>query len=78
MENYSNLTEITQLAINNLQENGIFVLEDFLDSKVCNVLSKNIIETIEKELDIVAGYEDKLNILKKYFSGTKDKEVLSG
>ena len=38
----------------------------------------DIIETIEKELDIVAGYEDKLNVLKKYFSETKDKEVLSG
>tara|TARA_R100001377_G_scaffold84919_1_gene69616 strand:- start:1587 stop:1814 length:228 start_codon:yes stop_codon:yes gene_type:complete len=35
------------------------------------------VETIEKELDIVAGYEDKLNVLKKYF-GNGDKEVING
>ena len=27
----------------------------------------NITETIEKELDIIAGYEDKIAVLKKYF-----------
>ena len=35
------------------------------------------IETIEKELSIIAEYEDKLNVLEKYF-GTKKKEVLNG
>ena len=35
------------------------------------------IETIEKELGIIAEYEDKLNVLEKYF-GTKKKEVLNG
>tara|TARA_B100001996_G_C18536611_1_gene545213 strand:- start:538 stop:780 length:243 start_codon:yes stop_codon:yes gene_type:complete len=40
----------------------------------------NITETIEKELDIISGYEDKLNVLKKYFLGKsyKKKEVLNG
>ena len=27
----------------------------------------NITETIEKELDIIAGYEDKIDVIKKYF-----------
>jgi hypothetical protein len=27
----------------------------------------DVIETIEKELDIIAKYDDQLNILKKYF-----------
>ena len=37
----------------------------------------NHIETIEKELGIVAEYEDKLAVLNKYFGG-KDKEVING
>ena len=35
------------------------------------------LETIEKELSIIAEYEDKLEVLKKYF-GNGDKEVLNG
>ena len=40
----------------------------------------NITETIEQELEIIAGYEDKLNTLNKYFtdSSYKKKEVLNG
>mgnify|MGYP001593564600 FL=1 len=42
----------------------------------------NIIETIEKELEIIAEYDDKLKVLIKYFtdrSFTKDKKkVLNG
>ena len=40
----------------------------------------NITETIEKELEVIAGYEDKLKVLKKYFtdSNSKKKEVLNG
>ena len=37
----------------------------------------NHIETIEKELEIIAEYEDKLNVLKKYFR-ENEKEVLNG
>ena len=35
------------------------------------------IQTIEKELGVVAEYEDKLAVLNKYFGG-KDKEVING
>jgi len=38
----------------------------------------NITETVEQELDIIAGYEDKLSVLKKYFTDSKKKEVLNG
>ena len=40
----------------------------------------NIIETVEQELDIIAGFEDKLSVLKKYFTDKthKKKEVLNG
>mgnify|MGYP003152383846 CR=1 FL=1 len=37
-----------------------------------------VVETVEKELDIIAEYEDKLSVLKKYFVGAKKKEVLNG
>ena len=36
------------------------------------------IETIEKELDVISSYEDKLNVLIKYFDETNNKEVLNG
>tara|TARA_B100000780_G_scaffold270776_1_gene230962 strand:+ start:661 stop:888 length:228 start_codon:yes stop_codon:yes gene_type:complete len=35
------------------------------------------VETIEKELGVIAEYEDKLQVLRKYF-GTNEKEVLNG
>ena len=35
------------------------------------------IETIEKELGIIAEFEDKLNVLEKYFGNGK-KEVING
>tara|TARA_Y100000593_G_C4043960_1_gene206523 strand:- start:49 stop:288 length:240 start_codon:yes stop_codon:yes gene_type:complete len=38
----------------------------------------NITQTVEQELDIIAGYEDKLSVLKKYFTDSKKKEVLNG
>jgi len=40
----------------------------------------NIIDTVEKELEIIAGFEDKLSVLKKYFTDRnyKKKEVLNG
>ena len=37
------------------------------------------VETVEKELDIIASYEDKLNVLIKYFDeGENNKEVING
>ena len=36
-----------------------------------------IVSDGDKELEIIANYEDKLNVLKKYF-GENEKEVLNG
>ena len=40
----------------------------------------DIMETIEKELEIIAEYDDKLEVLDKYFFNqyVNDKEVLNG
>ena len=38
----------------------------------------NVTETIEQELEIIAGFEDKLSVLKKYFTDSKKKGVLNG
>ena len=42
----------------------------------------NITETIEKELEIIASYEDKLSVLLKYFTDSSykktKKKVLNG
>ena len=47
------------------------------DSSVGVAEHADHIETIEKELEIIAEYEDKLNVLEKYF-GENEKEVLNG
>ena len=40
----------------------------------------DIMETIEKELEIIAEYDDKLEVLKKYFplKNSGSKEVING
>ena len=37
----------------------------------------DVMEEIEKELDQMANYDDKLEMLNKYFSESKDKEILN-
>ena len=49
-------------------------IENLLDNHVALAEHPDIIETIEKGLDIVSSYEDKLNVLNKYFS--KDSKGL--
>ena len=55
-------------------------LENLLENHVALAEHPDIIDTIEKELDVVADYEDKLNVLNKYFykSLPKDSELLHG
>ena len=52
-------------------------IDNLLDNHVALAEHPDIIETIEKELDVVAGYEDKLNVLKKYFGGSTSRELLN-
>ena len=52
-------------------------IENLLNNNVALAEHPDIIDTIEKELDVVAGYEDKLNVLKKYFGGSTSRELLN-
>ena len=54
-------------------------LENLLENHVALAEHPDIVETIEKELEVLAGYEDKLTVLNKYFNrgGSKVKELLN-
>ena len=57
-----------RINVENLLENGVGVAEH-----------SDIMETIEKELEIMAEYDDKLSILNKYFTINGDsKGVING
>jgi len=51
-------------------------LENLLENHIALAEHPDIVETIEKELDVLADYEDKLNVLIKYFKGGS-KELLN-
>jgi len=51
-------------------------LENLLENHVALAEHPDIVETIEKELDVLANYEDKLNVLIKYFK-VGSKELLN-
>ena len=54
-------------------------LENLLENHVALAEHPDIVESIEKELEVLAGYEDKLTVLNKYFNrgGSKVKELLN-
>ena len=60
-----------KVNVNNLLRNTVGVAEH-----------PDIMDTIEKELEVIAEYDDKLSVLKKYFksgwAAGKKKEVLNG
>jgi hypothetical protein len=57
-----------KVNVNNLLRNTVGVAEH-----------PDIMDTIEKELAIIAEYDDKLNVLEKYFmKGENKKEVING
>jgi len=54
-------------------------VETLLDNGVGVAEHGDIMDTIEKELGIIAEYDDKLNILNKYFDDSNtNTEVLNG
>lgn len=55
-------------------------VETLLEKGVGVAEHPDIMDTIEKELEIIAEYDDKLEVLKKYFplKNSKDKEVING
>lgn len=48
-------------------------LENLLNNHVALAEHPDLVETIEKELDVLADYEDKLNVLNKYFKQDDEK-----
>ena len=57
-----------RVNVENLLENGVGVAEH-----------PDIMDTIEKELEIIAEYDDKISVLDKYFSiDNGSKGVLNG
>ncbi len=54
-------------------------VETLLEKGVGVAEHPDIMDTIEKELGIIAEYDDKLNILNKYFDDSNtNKEVING
>ena len=54
-------------------------VDNLLDNHVALAEHPDIIETIEKELEVLAGYEDKINTFDKYFTEIfGEKELLNG
>ena len=73
------LIKVSQLYFRAQIEKHKVNVENLLENQVGVAEHPDIVETIEKELDIIAGYDDKLNVLRKYFKdGSKSKEVLNG
>ena len=59
-------------------EKHIVNVENLLENAVGVAEHPDIMDTIEKELAIIAEYNDKLAMLDKYFFGKKDKKILNG
>jgi hypothetical protein len=53
-------------------------VENLMNNPVGVAEHPDILNTIEKEIEIMAEYDDKLEILDKYFFGKTDKEVING
>ena len=53
-------------------------VENLLNNTVGVAEHPDILDTVEKELEIIAEYDDKLEILDKYFFGKENKEVING
>ena len=53
-------------------------VENLLNNTVGVAEHPDILETIEKEINMIAEYDDKLEMLDKYFFGKTDKEVMHG
>jgi|TARA_R110002153_G_scaffold161121_1_gene313548 hypothetical protein len=73
------LIKVSELYFNaQIQKHKINV-ENLLENQVGVAEHPDIVETIEKELEVIANYDEKLNVLQKYFKGnTGSKEVLNG
>ena len=73
------LIKVSELYFRAQIENHKVNVENLLENQVGVAEHPDIVETIEKELEVIASYDEKLNVLKKYFKGDfTSKEVLNG
>ena len=73
------LIKVSELYFRAQIEKHKINLENLLENQVGVAEHPDIVETIEKELEVIARYDKKLNVLQKYFKGnTGSKEVLNG
>ena len=73
------LIKVSELYFNAQIEKHKVNVENLLENQVGVAEHPDIVETIEKELEVIAGYDEKLNVLQKYFKSTRGtKEVLNG
>ena len=73
------LIKVSELYFNAQIEKHKVNVENLLENQVGVAEHPDIVETIEKELEVIASYDEKLNVLQKYFkSNFTSKEVLNG
>ena len=74
------LIEVSKLHFKAHVEKHRINVENLLEKGVGVAEHADIMDTIEKELGIIAEYDDKLEVLKKYFpiKNTVNNEVLNG
>jgi len=73
------LIKVSELYFNAQIEKHKINVENLLENQVGVAEHPDIVETIEKELEVIARYDKKLNVLQKYFkSDFTSKEVLNG
>mgnify|MGYP003663374834 FL=1 len=73
------LIKVSELYFEAQIEKHKINVENLLENQVGVAEHSDIVDTIEKELDVIASYDDKLNVLRKYFKGNfTSKEVLNG
>ena len=73
------LIKVSELYFNAQIEKHKVNVENLLENLVGVAEHSDIVETIEKELQVIANYDEKLNVLQKYFKGNRGpKEVLNG
>ena len=73
------LIKVSELYFRAKIEKHKINVENLLENQVGVAEHPDIVETIEKELEVIASYDKKLNVLKKYFkSDFTSKEVLNG
>ena len=73
------LIKVSELYFRAQIEKHKINVENLLENQVGVAEHPDIVETIEKELEVIASYDEKLNVLQKYFKGSfTSKEVLNG